>query len=111
MIPGRRELIVDLAISDAEITARIANAYRAAISKCASSSTLRDVLFTYLVYFHNPWADIPDSQTTAADSPILIQQKTDETKRTLLLKRQRFFDMDAADAEWRINSGTVHLWV
>ncbi|KAF9040151.1 pre-RNA processing PIH1/Nop17-domain-containing protein [Panaeolus papilionaceus] len=80
MIPGRRELIVDLAISDAEITARIANAYRAAISK-------------------------------SADSPILIQQKTDETKRTLLLKRQRFFDVDAADAEWRINSGIVRLWV
>ncbi|PPR02838.1 hypothetical protein CVT24_002235 [Panaeolus cyanescens] len=79
-IPNHKTLNVDLALSDAEITARIATTYKSALSKDPTSATLQD-------------------------------QKSEETSSTLQLKRQRDFDVDAADAEWKIGSGILRLWV
>jgi len=76
-IPTRRTLDIDLAPSDAEIVSRISSSINAALL---------------------PQKPLSDFQETRKDQ---------ETSRTLQLKRQRDFDVDGAEAEWKVGNEVV----
>lgn len=81
IIPGRQPLLFDLSLSDAEIASRIGSSYSKSISPSDAEV--------------QKWK--------------LRQQ--DDTTATLKLKRQRDFDVDGAEAEWKIGTSTVVICV
>ncbi len=80
-IPGRRPLIIDLSISDAEIAVRAGASY----------------------------SSIPSASDAEIDKWKTRQQE--ETTAALKLKRERDFDVDGAEAEWKIDSGIVEIYL
>ncbi|KAF5314402.1 hypothetical protein D9619_011814 [Psilocybe cf. subviscida] len=82
-VPGRPVLDIDVGLSDGEIVARTNIAFSAVLSSAASPV-----------------------KKEALDS-----QKQDYMKQALQLKRQRDFDVDAADAEWKVGTGEVSIFV
>jgi hypothetical protein len=60
-----------------------------------------------------------ESRTGAAYSPTSSDtevhkwktRQQEETKAVLQLKRQRDFDVDGAEAEWKIGSGVIEIYV
>ncbi|KAF8797745.1 hypothetical protein BYT27DRAFT_7204157 [Phlegmacium glaucopus] len=83
-IPTRRTLDIDLTPSDAEIVSRISSSINAA------AQTLP------------PRKPLSDSQETRRDQ---------ETSHTLQLKRQRDFDVDGAEAQWKVGSEVVVIYL
>jgi len=77
VIPGRRPLIIDLSISDAEIAVRTGASYSASDAEI------------------DEWKTRQQEVTTAV----------------LKLKRERDFDVDGAEAEWKIGSGIVEIYL
>ena len=78
-MPKRPTLDIDLALSDAEIAARVGGVY-AQLPKPLSDEERHS-------------------------------RKQEETTRVLQLKRQRDFDVDGAEAEWKIGSDTVTIFL
>ncbi|PPQ90274.1 hypothetical protein CVT25_013099 [Psilocybe cyanescens] len=87
-VPNRPILDIDVGLSDAEIVARVAAAY-------ASSSS----------------SSLSSSQKSKGQAQNDDDKKEEETMRTLKLKRQRDFEVDSADAEWKVGTGTVTIFV
>ncbi|KAF9526056.1 pre-RNA processing PIH1/Nop17-domain-containing protein [Crepidotus variabilis] len=62
-------------------------------------------------------ASISDAEIAArmsrvyASSPESQNERQEATTRTLLLKRQKAFDVDGADARWKIGTGVVEIFV
>ena len=54
---------------------------------------------------------ISDAEITSRIHNSEIKDKTEETTRTLLLKRQRDFDVDNTKAEWRVAEGVLTVSV
>lgn len=82
-VPGRPTLDIDVSLSDGEIVA---------------------------------WTNIAFSSVlSSAPSPVekeaLDNQKQEDMKQALQLKRQRDFDVNAADAEWKVGTGEVSIFV
>ncbi|KDR74195.1 hypothetical protein GALMADRAFT_100012 [Galerina marginata CBS 339.88] len=51
------------------------------------------------------------SAPSAKSDPEKDKRKEEETTRVLKLKRQRDFDVDGAEAEWKVGSGSVVIYV
>lgn len=91
-VPHRAPLDIDVAPSDAEIISRVSGAYAgalAALETCAQAT--RDA--------------------TRLRAECLEAQRTAAGERVLRLKRQRDFDVDGAEAEWRVGEGEVVVFV
>ncbi|KAF8901052.1 pre-RNA processing PIH1/Nop17-domain-containing protein [Gymnopilus junonius] len=84
-ISKRPTLDINLALSDAEIAARVGALY----ASFSPSSTAK-----------------PKSLEEEKD-----KRKQEETTRLLQLKRQRDFDVDGAEAEWKVGSDTVTVYL
>ncbi|KAF8954426.1 pre-RNA processing PIH1/Nop17-domain-containing protein [Flammula alnicola] len=93
-VPNRCALDIDLAVSDAEIVARISSAYASSVSASVPVT-----------------ASAKAKAKAVADADERDKRKEAETTRTLQLKRQRDFDVDGAEAEWKVASGTVVIYV
>lgn len=55
--------------------------------------------------------DISDAEITSRIHNSEIEDKAENTTRTLLLKRQRDFDVDNTKAEWRVAEGVLIVFV
>lgn len=58
--------------------------------------------------------DLPDAQIaaivgSAAKNSTISNDGTDEITKTLMLKRQRNFDSEGAEAEWRVTDSILVL--
>ncbi|KAK2466606.1 hypothetical protein APHAL10511_000864 [Amanita phalloides] len=91
-IPDRPILDIDLSLSDAEMVAMHSTHHaRAGVAKRATVSA----------------ADIQKSLHSASGDQSQIRDADLELNNTLMLKRQREFDVDGTRAEWRVADGVL----
>ncbi|KAF8200358.1 pre-RNA processing PIH1/Nop17-domain-containing protein [Pholiota molesta] len=92
-IPRRAPLDLDLAVSDAEIVARVGGAYAADTGAPGQAQA---------------GAGAPRTREGGEDRD---RRRQAAVERALRLKRQRDFDVEGAEAEWRLGSGEVVVYV